>query len=480
MSFTHSPQQKQTEHSQTYQYSSQHSQYPYNPYPDQRRYPCSQSQGPLYTLRDHTSTPAPTLESYPSKKYTSNESLSPPQDMFVTLEKLLMGMSPFPPTIPNLAKPTCPPLRDQTMAELSSPSSSPSSVSASEPAEPYTLDQFYLKQEQPSEKQQLELLKNHYQHQHGSDCSTRSVSPAISPYSYDSSSPALAMESGRSLPYWSPSTPSLQMDHDWSNPSSPLLSSQQQQSGQSSHWEYPLFDQMSLPLSISDLGDCVSPSNSQDNNQSQQQQQQYQSSQSQSHSSNTTLSPNIIRRAARTPPRQRISSELSGIRAYQSSELSGIRAYQSSAHHYTHHHYYHHNNNQSAASSSSTTSTSVANTGVTNTNSTSSSSTNSTDASIRGGVKSYPCPTCTKPFPTRTQLKSHMAIHVDNFPFPCLYSGCDLHFKRKHDLRRHVDAKHALVKKYLCASGCGEGFGRRDQMVRHLRKGNCARSFQRE
>ncbi|KAF9145640.1 hypothetical protein BGX30_007764 [Mortierella sp. GBA39] len=91
----------------------------------------------------------------------------------------------------------------------------------------------------------------------------------------------------------------------------------------------------------------------------------------------------------------------------------------------------------------------------------------------RGEPKSFPCHICTKPFPTRTQLKSHMAIHVDNFPFPCPYTGCDLHFKRKHDLRRHVDAKHALVKKYLCSGGCGEGFGRRDQMLRHLKRGHC-------
>ncbi|KAF9095865.1 hypothetical protein BGX27_001209, partial [Mortierella sp. AM989] len=422
MSISHSQQQKQQEPSRAYQYSSQQSQYPYNPYPHGSRYPSTHSQGPLYTLRDHASTPAPSLESYPPQRYDSSDSLPPPQDMFITLEKLLMGISPFPPTIPNLAKPTCPPLKDQTMDELSSSSSSPSSVSASEPAEPYALDQFYVKQEQPSEKQQIEQL-NQYQHRHGSDCSTCSVSPVISSYSYDSS-PSMMMESGRDLPYWSPSTPSLQVDHDWSNRSSPLLSSeQQQQQQQSSPWGYSLFDQMSLPLSISDHGE----------------------------------------RAARTPPRHRIASE-----------LSGIRVYESAAHYYTHTHHHQYHNNQSSTSSTGSISTN----NNANANSSSSSNANNTTVINRGGAKSYPCPTCTKPFPTRTQLKSHMAIHVDNFPFPCLYTGCDLHFKRKHDLRRHVDAKHALVKKYLCASGCGEGFGRRDQMVRHLRKGNCARSFQ--
>ncbi|KAG0318049.1 hypothetical protein BGZ99_005901 [Dissophora globulifera] len=114
-----------------------------------------------------------------------------------------------------------------------------------------------------------------------------------------------------------------------------------------------------------------------------------------------------------------------------------------------------------------------ADTGTTST----SDSTSSATVIARKGVRSYPCPTCSKPFPTRTQLKSHMAIHVDDFPFPCLYSGCDLHFKRKHDLRRHVDAKHALVKKYLCSGGCGEGFGRRDQMVRHMGRGACGKNL---
>ncbi|KAF9198824.1 hypothetical protein BGZ49_000242 [Haplosporangium sp. Z 27] len=199
------------------------------------------------------------------------------------------------------------------------------------------MDQYYLKQEQPSEKQQLKCLKEQYQNQYSPNCSTRSTSPVLSSYSQDSSSPAQAMDCGRDLSYWSPPTPNLSIDHHQSN----------------------------------------------------------------------------------------------------------------------------HPNTRTATNANATSASSASVVGVVN----------------QEGVKSYPCPTCNKAFPTRTQLKSHMAIHVDNFPFPCMYSGCDLHFKRKHDLRRHVDAKHALVKKYLCASGCGEGFGRRDQMIRHLRKGSCA-SFQ--
>ncbi|KAF9431841.1 hypothetical protein BGZ76_011631 [Entomortierella beljakovae] len=468
-----SQQPKSSDSTQAFQYTSQHSQYPYNPYPHQSRNPYSQSQGPLYTLRDQTSNPTPTLESFPPRKHNSNDPLSPPQDMLVALEKILMGISPFPPSIPTLAKPTCPPIEDQSMAELSSPSLSPTSSSTSEPTEPSSMDQFYLKQEQPSEKQpMMERFREISQRQGESHSFTRSISPSHSPYSYGSSSPMLATEASRELPYWSPPTPSLHMEHSWSNRSSPMLPSHQQPSSHSSAWNYSLFDQMSLPINISEADSYVASSDNQDNNQSQQrQQQQYQPSQSYGYSSSSPnpsipYNPNpfeIKRRAARTPPRQKIVSELSGVRSYVSSA------------HYSYHHrqYSQHSGNQSAASGSTSS-----NNGGNGSASSSNSNNNNTNTGTRGAAKSYPCTTCNRAFPTRTQLKSHMAIHTDNFPFPCLYSGCDLHFKRKHDLRRHVDAKHALVKKYLCASGCGEGFGRRDQMVRHLRKGVCKSSFQ--
>jgi uncharacterized Zn-finger protein len=182
----------------------------------------------------------------------------------------------------------------------------------------------------------------------------------------------------------------------------------------------------------------------------------------------------IKRRAARTPPHQRMISR-----------LSGAHLYESSASNYTHHPRHQYNNNTSSLSASTSNPkipvSSDINHSVSNCNIHSNSNNNNylygNPQQQRGVIKSYPCPTCEKAFPTRTQLKSHTAIHIDSFPFPCHYTGCDLHFKRKHDLRRHIDAKHALIKKYICANGCGEGFGRRDQMIRHLRKGTCKRSF---
>ncbi|KAF9897207.1 hypothetical protein BX616_006006, partial [Lobosporangium transversale] len=530
--------------------------------------------GPMYTLRDHTTaattttTTAAANTSTPTvfKSSQKSDPLAPSQDMFSALEKLLMGISPFPPSIPQLAKPTCPPLEDQTMAELSSPSISSSSLSSSSSSSSSPVS---LPSSEPSEalseQQQSRALGQHYekhdqkqQHhcckQHGSECSLRSVSPVTySPRSSGainnkscSPSPTMAMESSQDLPYWSPSTPTLQVEREWSNHSSPLFStiSQPQASTQpSSSWNHPLLDQMSMPMSMTNLGDYASSSNNSNSNSNSHSNNSNNNFDTHVPSSTSMLYPsptNIIRRAARTPPHNR--------RYRFSSELSGFGAYQSNTHYaYTHHHGYnhyyrnmsgssfssgnnntfsnsmtsngssngnngnhhhHHNNNNSGGGGGSNNSSGNNNSNNSNNNnsnnnnnnnsgSNSSNNSNNPDRNnpnntntnsimdpnvivptmTREGVKSYTCPTCSKSFPTRTQLKSHMAIHIDSFPFPCLYAGCDLHFKRKHDLRRHVDAKHALIKKYLCSGGCGEGFGRRDQMIRHLRKGNCGRMF---
>ncbi|KAG0246518.1 hypothetical protein BGX31_001389 [Mortierella sp. GBA43] len=202
--------------------------------------------------------------------------------------------------------------------------------------------------------------------------------------------------------------------------------------------EFSLFDPVAFPMTLT-LENYIVPSAAENSflSQPQQQMQQMQS----------VAQPQTLGQA--------ISRKIKSHHRRTSSGCSAISAYESTAH-----------RQHRASSISSVGSVS---------SSTSSTATTTTGANARP-VKSYACPTCTKPFPTRTQLKSHMAIHTDSFPFPCEYAGCDLHFKRKHDLRRHVDAKHATVKKYICTAGCGEGFGRRDQMVRHLRRGTCSQS----
>ncbi|KAG0207911.1 hypothetical protein BGX28_000995 [Mortierella sp. GBA30] len=463
--------------------NSQHPQHPYNPYPHHQHQPDS----PQYTLQSGTSRDASS---------SSSSSTEPPQDMFVALERLLMGISPFPPSMPaNLAEPTCPSLDDQSMSELTSFSSSPmsSSISSAPSDAPgaknsdvfgksYEDRESSHPQQQPAQSSYLQppLLQYHRQQGALSECSARSMSPPASPYSCMSSSPAMNAETVCDMPYWSPSTPSLQVEHQWSNQSSPLVPSvsqhrpsrqqqqqQDQQKRQSSSWGYSLFEQMNSPSGTQDQTLHQSSSNNNNNNLFAM--------------ATAGTVPLHARRAARTPPHRRTFSELSSFRAYES---TAFRDY--------HPHRHYRNTTISGSSSSTATTTANGNNGNDNAHAHTSSSTsnvqsinnnsnsNTVTRNIRGGIKSYPCPTCGKPFPTRTQLKSHMAIHVDNFPFPCLYAGCDLHFKRKHDLRRHVDAKHALVKKYLCSGGCGEGFGRRDQMVRHLRRGTCGQGFQTE
>jgi uncharacterized protein YlaI len=324
------------------------------------------------------------------------------EDMFCALERLLMGISPFPPTMPTLAKPTCPSLDDQLMTDISSPSPIPSIVLNEQSLD--MLQQFYQNQDNQNNTIQ-------YSNQEQSDCSStsRSGSPPASPYSYSSSLVS------------SPAMPFL----DYSNQHNFMVAQQQQ--------EYHHINTM--PLNLPPIEAYMTPSAALLSHQC-------------SHHTQQAL-PSVSTstcKKSKTHHRRSSSSASSAISTYESTASRGCRA-------------------SSISSICSTTSTIDANT---------------INSKAARPVKAYACPTCTKPFPTRTQLKSHMAIHTDLFPFPCQYAGCELHFKRKHDLRRHVDAKHALVKKYLCTGGCGEGFGRRDQMVRHLRRGSCGKGFQTE
>ncbi|KAF9930949.1 hypothetical protein FBU30_011058 [Linnemannia zychae] len=339
---------------------------------------------PQYTLLSQEQ-----LEQQQQQQHTDGN-----EDMFFALERLLMGISPFPPTMPTLAKPTCP-LDDQLIGEIpSSPSSIPSIVLNEQSLD--MLQQYY--QSQDSEH------NNFYNHDQ-SDCSStsRSGSPPASPYSYASSLVS------------SPAMPIL----DYNNAYASMVAPQQN--------EYPSFDQINMSMNLPSIDAYMAPTATLF---SQQQPQTL---------SSVMPAPTTYKKSK--SHHRRSSSSSSAISAYESTASRSYRA-------------------SSISSVCSATSTDSGKTAR--------------------PVKSYACPTCTKPFPTRTQLKSHMAIHTDLFPFPCQYAGCELHFKRKHDLRRHVDAKHALVKKYICTGGCGEGFGRRDQMVRHLRRGTCGKGFQTE
>ncbi|KAF9333831.1 hypothetical protein BG006_003113 [Podila minutissima] len=364
-------------------------------------------QAPLYIQHPYNPNMA-SSQSQPQYTLQSPSQEAPAEDMFFALERLLMGISPFPPSIPTLAKPTCPALDDNHhLMELAPTSSIPSIVLNEQSLDIH--QQYY----QALDAQNMEF----------SDSSTsRSASPPSSPYSYassSSSSPCMPMEPL----VWVPSENKMLWSND-NNSTATIIPS-----CENNTWNLNLLEQMNMPWPVSDLEHYIAPSTP-----------------ASAAAAACILNPKSLHQATSSSSRKAKTHR----RTSSSSSSSALSAYESTA------------RREHRASSISSVC----------------SSTCSTSSSSR--TKSYACPTCTKPFPTRTQLKSHMAIHTDSFPFPCLYAGCDLHFKRKHDLRRHVDAKHALVKKYLCTGGCGEGFGRRDQMVRHLRRGTCGQGFQTE
>ncbi|CEP63208.1 C2H2-type zinc finger protein LALA0_S07e04896g [Lachancea lanzarotensis] len=79
--------------------------------------------------------------------------------------------------------------------------------------------------------------------------------------------------------------------------------------------------------------------------------------------------------------------------------------------------------------------------------------------------KSFKClyPGCGKTFKRRYNIRSHIQTHLEDRPYICDYEGCDKAFVRNHDLVRHK--KIHAEKSFTCP--CGKKFVREDALIVH-------------
>ncbi|KAI9333332.1 hypothetical protein DFJ73DRAFT_854394 [Zopfochytrium polystomum] len=84
-------------------------------------------------------------------------------------------------------------------------------------------------------------------------------------------------------------------------------------------------------------------------------------------------------------------------------------------------------------------------------------------------VQNLVCPTCSKGFSRRYNLKTHMASHLDVRPHQC--GSCGSSFARNHDLVRHRQI-HDSEKVFVCEN-CDRGFLRKDALTRHQSQKKC-------
>ncbi|CCF56870.1 hypothetical protein KAFR_0B05740 [Kazachstania africana CBS 2517] len=70
---------------------------------------------------------------------------------------------------------------------------------------------------------------------------------------------------------------------------------------------------------------------------------------------------------------------------------------------------------------------------------------------------------CGKTFKRRYNIRSHIQTHLEDRPYPCDFPGCDKAFVRNHDLVRHK--KSHFEKNYACP--CGKKFNREDALIVH-------------
>lgn len=79
-------------------------------------------------------------------------------------------------------------------------------------------------------------------------------------------------------------------------------------------------------------------------------------------------------------------------------------------------------------------------------------------------------PDCGKIFKRRYNVRSHIQTHLQDRPYECDYEGCHKAFVRNHDLVRHKKA-HA-AKMYACP--CGKRFNKESALLSHRSKLTCS------
>lgn len=77
-------------------------------------------------------------------------------------------------------------------------------------------------------------------------------------------------------------------------------------------------------------------------------------------------------------------------------------------------------------------------------------------------------PHCDRLFRRRYNLRSHIQTHLCDRPYTC--DVCDATFVRPHDLRRHQRG-HSTSRPFTCP--CGKGFTRMDALQRHRQRNIC-------
>ncbi|SCU90135.1 LADA_0F02036g1_1 [Lachancea dasiensis] len=85
--------------------------------------------------------------------------------------------------------------------------------------------------------------------------------------------------------------------------------------------------------------------------------------------------------------------------------------------------------------------------------------------------KTFKClfPNCGKTFRRRYNIRSHIQTHLEDRPYICDYEGCNKAFVRNHDLIRHK--KIHAEKSFICP--CGKKFVREDALIVHRSRMIC-------